>query len=93
MDVRRPHGHIPNLRVLFGDQFWLSCMFPVEDTELPVEDTKLPIEGTELPLSFFRAILLTCNVLPETCNYSMEIRFIFLFLFSSFFFSVFFLNN
>jgi len=63
MDVCRPHGHIPSLQVLFGDQFWPVCRLPVEDTELP--------------LSLFRAILLTCKVLAATCNYLMEIRFIY----------------
>ena len=85
MDACRPHGHIPSLLVLFGDQFWLVCRLPIEDTELPVEDTELPIEGTKLPLSLFWAILLTCNVLLATCNYSMGISFIFLFFFSFFF--------
>ena len=50
MDVCRPHEHIPSLRVLFRDQFWLVCRLPVEDTELPVEDTELPVEDTELPV-------------------------------------------
>lgn len=85
MDVCRPHGHIPSLWILFGDQFWLVCRLPVEDTILPVEDTELPVEGIELPLSLFWVILLTCNVLAATCNYSMESMFIFFFLFLFFF--------
>jgi len=40
MDVRRPHGHIPSLQALFGDQFGFFCKLPVEDTKLPVESTK-----------------------------------------------------
>ena len=82
MDACKPYGHIPSLPVLFGDRFWLVCRFPVEDTELPVE-------GTKLPLSLSWAILLTCNVLAATYNYSMEIRFNF----SSSFFSFFFLKT
>lgn len=53
MDVCRPHGHIPSLRVLFGDQFFLVFRLPVEDTELPVEDTKLPVEGIDFLYLYF----------------------------------------
>ena len=85
MDACRLHGHIPSLLVLFRDRFCLVCRLPVEDTELPVE-------GTELPLSLSWAILLTYTVLLATCNYSIEIRFIF-FSFFFFFFLSFFLKT
>ena len=41
--IYRPHRQIPNIQVLFRDQFWLVCRLPVEDTKIPVEGTKLPL--------------------------------------------------